>query len=240
MQETETYKGLSIVIDNDISPENPYTSWDGNTPLMYQSGRNRDDYSKGGINEYLSKVLTDGQIIRHQKKLYDYLELEPACDETPTDEKIDYIRDEILNTSSYEGLEMVCKLSKTPYMSTSRTGYSQGDYAEIFMCYTEDFNTETGCEKSRMTEEYFDDSADLWASWAYGDVYIFTIEETDDCCGGFYGTDHEKSGLLDHARSSIDCYLSYLNEKKVNKVKQLITARVPLQYRPQQIANFQI
>ena len=47
-----------------------------------------------------------------------------------------------------------------------------------------------------------------------GDVYGYTIETKDgfvDSCWGFYGDDHEKSGLLEHAHNAVDCYLA---EKK--------------------------
>ena len=41
-----------------------------------------------------------------------------------------------------------------------------------------------------------------------GEVYYYRIEDSDgeevDGCGGFYGSDHEKSGLLTAARETID------------------------------------
>lgn len=54
------------------------------------------------------------------------------------------------------------------------------------------------------------DAVELWNSWRSGEVYFVASilrpngEELDDsCCGGFYGTDHEESGLLSFAENAI-------------------------------------
>lgn len=39
-------------------------------------------------------------------------------------------------------------------------------------------------------------------------VYGYQIDELEDSCYGFYGYDHEKSGLLDEAKSVIDHHIS--------------------------------
>ncbi len=44
-----------------------------------------------------------------------------------------------------------------------------------------------------------------------GDVYGYTTG--DDSCWGFYGHDHEKSGLLEYAKDAIDCQIT--EERKV-------------------------
>ena len=57
-----------------------------------------------------------------------------------------------------------------------------------------------------------------------GETYGFMIEPTDqnkeiecdDSCWGFFGYDHEKSGLLDHAKPSIDYAIKAYKEKVIN------------------------
>lgn len=66
--------------------------------------------------------------------------------------------------------------------------------------------------------------------WANGEVYSFSI--ADEVYGGFYGYDHEKSGLIAAANEAID----HLRQEKIRqhsrRLKQLIKAGVGLQYRP--------
>jgi hypothetical protein len=53
-------------------------------------------------------------------------------------------------------------------------------------------------------QSYLDCEVAEYGHYAAGEVYGFQIEETGDSCFGFYGSDHEASGLLDHARASIE------------------------------------
>jgi len=47
-----------------------------------------------------------------------------------------------------------------------------------------------------------------YAAYVNGETYSYTIEDSEgdivDSCGGFIGSDHEESGLLEDARSFID------------------------------------
>lgn len=150
--ETINYKGCTIEVHQDTDGLNPFEEWDGNLPLIRSYSRDYKDYSNGDINQYLSEVLSNSQIIRHQKKIATAFEMElEDYAEYNKHEKIDAIRDEILNNTDFEALETICILSKTPYLNTNSKGYSQGDYADIFTCYTEKFETETGCKKRIST-----------------------------------------------------------------------------------------
>lgn len=65
---------------------------------------------------------------------------------------------------------------------------------------------------------------ETYNDYVTGNVYYFSClddEKTIDSCGGFYGYDHEKSGLLEYAREAID---NYLEDKKegYNQFKALI------------------
>lgn len=51
--------------------------------------------------------------------------------------------------------------------------------------------------------------------------------------GGFYGSDHEASGLLSAARSEIRHAIQQKHRAHYTRLKRLIRAGVPLQYRPQ-------
>lgn len=66
-----------------------------------------------------------------------------------------------------------------------------------------------------------------------GECYSFSIEEDDfkDSCFGYYGNDHEESGLLEIAKDSIDCHLNWLLKAKLKVLKGYLKAKVPIIYR---------
>lgn len=70
-----------------------------------------------------------------------------------------------------------------------------------------------------------------WNDYLGGDVYYYSIEETGDSCGGYYGYDHEKSGLLDSARAEIDADIEHTRKEHQAKLKIQIKNRVPLNKR---------
>lgn len=248
-QETQGYKGHTIKIFYDDNPENPWEAWEGNMPLIYISGRNEKDYSDGNIDRYILSQLTTNKVIRHQGKLLAILNIEKA-DFNLNYPSVDYSKqeraDEIENLLSdeIENIEVkkaLCQLLKIPYLNTSRSGYSQGDYADIFICPTAEFFKETGYTLKHFTEEAMAQAADLWAAWAYGDVYGYQIEDESgeqlDSCWGYYGDDHRKNGLLDEAEDQIDYYIREANKTRLNKLKSIIKAHVPIIYRPVILSN---
>ena len=72
------------------------------------------------------------------------------------------------------------------------------------------------------------------SDWINGETYYFAIPALDDFrIGGFYGSDHEASGLLAAARSEIRHAIQQKRRAHYMRLKRLIRAGVPLQYRPQ-------
>ena len=70
-----------------------------------------------------------------------------------------------------------------------------------------------------------DATIELYSAWAWGDVYGVSeiVDEQgneleDGSCWGFYGTDHEKTGLLEHAKSVIDCHIAHQEKETANLV----------------------
>lgn len=71
------------------------------------------------------------------------------------------------------------------------------------------------------------------SAWANGETYYFTIPALDDLgIGGFYGSDHAASGLLSAARAEISHAIRQKRQAHFTRLKRLIRAGVPLQYRP--------
>lgn len=77
--------------------------------------------------------------------------------------------------------------------------------------------------KERLTKiySYLKNEIDTYDDYISGNVYGYTTkyddQEVGDSCWGFYGYDHEKSGLIEMAQNSIDCYLEEKEEAEVSK-----------------------
>lgn len=54
---------------------------------------------------------------------------------------------------------------------------------------------------------YLYDHLQLLEHWANGDVYAWEIPALDEYGGGFYGWDHDTSGLLEYATDAINAHL---------------------------------
>lgn len=66
--------------------------------------------------------------------------------------------------------------------------------------------------------------------WLTGDIWRYEIEDGDSC-GGYFGSDHDDSGLLADAKSDIDWDIKNQREKRADILKKYIKEKVPIQYR---------
>ena len=74
----------------------------------------------------------------------------------------------------------------------------------------------------------------VYNDYLTGNVYGFdipAIDTPDNSCWGFYGDDHETSGLLDMARQLIDGHIEAVTRAHVAKRKAQIKKRAPLERR---------
>ncbi len=62
----------------------------------------------------------------------------------------------------------------------------------------------------KKIEDYLRNEVEVYDQFLRGDVYGYRIEDADeieieiDSCWGFFGSDHEKSGLMENVRDNID------------------------------------
>ena len=95
------------------------------------------------------------------------------------------------------------------------------------MCGDDDkYYTEAKCK------EYLEGELKTYDHYVTGAVYGYNIEGVEDgALFGFYGYDHEESGLMDEARSTIDAHINWERKTHYKKLKQWIKAKVPYYYR---------
>lgn len=155
-------------------------------------------------------------------------------------------------------LESLFDILGFPCLNTSSSGYSQGDYFEILLVATPEFIEKTGAPKitdSAYWAKDLESTARLYGAWAWGDCYGWIVEspvawesESTDCrtgkitaipsdweelqsVWGYYGTDHDESGLAGSAIESANWILQDSSKRKSARLAELIKARVPFQYR---------
>jgi hypothetical protein len=205
---------IRIVHDDNLI--NPFEDWDGEYPLMYNGGRSwSDDFSKGDIDKFLNNYLTYNQVGEYMSTILDlinydeeaFIEDFPSEDYDQIDE-LQYLLCEFIE-ENIENKVAFCEEFGVKYYSGTSTGYSQGDWADVFICWTPEFGKVTGVSYEDTTEERLKSSFDLFTCWAWGDVYGFIIEREDtediiDSCWGFFGRDYEENGMLDYIMDHIE------------------------------------
>lgn len=119
----------------------------------------------------------------------------------------------------FDVAEWLLKEAGIPYHSTESNGYCQGDTVKLLAIGLPEWCKLVGCEPNH-TEPQCKAACELYGAWAWGDVYgILSIhapggededgeeiegeELADGSVWGFYGRDHETSGLLESARETI-------------------------------------
>jgi len=80
-------------------------------------------------------------------------------------------------------------------------------------------------------EKWLEGEVETYDHFLTGNVYGYDIPELDDSCWGFYGYDHEASGLLDRARSMIDFEIKAKQRAKHAQIKRWVLNKVPFTYR---------
>jgi len=247
MEQTIDYQGYTIEILLDHYPENPFSDWDCEPPIIVLNEGSFDEYgldatvpelSRDEIEANLSDIkMTFGydRLIsaltyhcRHYRgTYYDVAEmvnsaLSEYAEQLHNSDKLDLIA----TVYQWKGIPVVCK---------SIHGYSQGDYAVVLAVALPEWTNRVGAPHDTLTYQ-LEGAIRLYANWAYGNVYGFQIldkgsnEIEDGRWFGFYG-DPETSGLLEEARAFIENAITINENAKIARLKIMIKNRVPLSIR---------
>lgn len=225
-----------IDIFHDDDPSNPFEDWDGCVPLMIEAGRgSSQDY--GGVEDAILSALdgldTDG-LDKVAALLYDGEAMQAEAREYAEGDDRDLyaegLRDEIREgmpsgSGKLDYLAAICDGLGWPCLNTSSHGWSQGDWADVLAVWLPAFARENrpGATPEDIRKE-LRDAVELWGWWAWGSVYGYTVTDTvtDEqvgSCWGFYGPDHEASGLLESATDEAQCAEQEQRRLHAGKVK---------------------
>lgn len=249
--ERAEYRGLTIKAVRDQSPSNPLDDYDSEPPLVILYDRRLQEYGDGALEPIAE--MSPHWISRHWRAIAKILDIAESDMERDAKARgsgypmADFRRDQFEQTlsdmrpGSYGGgrayFEAIAALWElrgiAAHVFTSR-GYSQGDYAEGIAVATPEWSERVGAPKESHLEQ-LKGAAALYGAWAWGDVYGFVIESPDgdhlDSCWGFYGLDHNESGLADAAQSAADYIADSAKRRRSAKLAEIIKARVPLDKR---------
>ena len=224
--ETIDIDGYQVEIAHDTDPANPLEEFYCEPPtLVYYEGLTRynnppdinylvrkipaEQFAKGQrvrlIREYLNVSLRE--FVQHRR--YSEISVRDAFAEL-LGEQCPEPGFRSWPTDYFETLESLADLADIPvYYATSR-GYCQGDSALVIIFATAEWVAKVGIAPEHIKSN-LKGTFEQYSAWAWGDVYgIASItdpdgnEVEDASVWGFYGSDHEESGLLDHARDSIE------------------------------------
>jgi hypothetical protein len=117
--------------------------------------------------------------------------------------------------SYFDTMKCLAALAGIACHHTTSRGHSQGDCALVFTAATPAWVERVGAPPETHADQC-EATADLWTAWAWGDCYqVDTItrpdgtELDDGACSGFYGQEHEQSGLMDHITEIIAADIRY-------------------------------
>ncbi len=222
--------GYKAEIAIDESPENPFWAFDCDPPIAvyydrhfgHPCGRKEDSITLADLFDLLPESRFRSRAGRGA--IADAAGVDLGEVETPekgnrTPEAWRWaIREALPETPGYyssvsdyfDCMEAVAGLAGVPCYRGESRGYSQGDWAAVFVAATPAWAKEVGAPKESLARQC-KGTFDLYTAWAWGDVYgVSEIirpngeEMADGSCWGFYGSDHEASGLMEHCRSIVE------------------------------------
>lgn len=206
MSESIKYRGYTIKVYQDTCPENPITEWGGNVEFCCWHSR----YDLGNSKRF-GNGLGDPDDCRAYAKETNSI---------------------LLPLRIYDHSGIALSLGREyPFncrWDSGQLGYMLIDRTWLKEWFGKSYFTE------KMREELHDmakNNVKLYNDYLSGDVYRYNVEDAGDNCGGFYGHDHEKSGLLEYARNAIDYHIKQVKLDHFIQLKSWIRCKVPLQYR---------
>ena len=207
MSESIEYRGYTIEINQDEMPENPITEWDGNVEFCCW----HRNYNLGNSKRF-GNGLEDADDCREYAKR---------------------TRSILLPLYMYDHSGIALSLGRDQYpfncpWDSGQLGYILIDREWLRKYYGKKYFTKG---MRRRLQETAEKNVELYNDYLSGAVYGYIVEEAGDSCWGFYGYDHEKSGLLEMARGEIDCHIEQTKKDHFAQLKQWIKNHVPLEYR---------
>jgi len=203
-----------VKVARDEDPENPFTAWDCEPPIIVAyPDHGRLHMRSYGVPDELPH-LDRMAVLKHWREMIQGLGYAPTFGglrhlardrfDTPLDRCIAYALaahyDDLAESDKLSMLADAYRWLGIPCHLGSTTGYVQGDYAEVLVVATPEWQQRVGAPDDSLVAQC-EGAVKLYGYWAWGDVWGYTIEtqsgEYIESCWGFYGDDLETTGMLD-------------------------------------------
>ena len=86
-------------------------------------------------------------------------------------------------------------------------------------------------KRRKLVKEWLEGDVNVYDQYLTGEVYGYNVPIVEESCWGYFGYDHDKSGLIDDAKSNIDYYIKDKLKNKAKQLKGYIKSKVDLIYR---------
>ena len=205
---------FKVRLIHDESPENPWTAWDCQTPLLAGKGRGGgwSEYDSGdGIACFFDHVSPDW-VSRHWRAICAALDIDADAEDRDARESskagryglglsetrrgrfAEYLSEAQHESRFFGFLATLYGMAGIPALSVTVSGYAQGDFCPILLVATRAHAERCGYDFDRPgfdVAESMEDDAELWRSYVFGDVFGYAVEDehgnTLDSCSGFFG-----------------------------------------------------
>lgn len=215
MEQTIKYKGYSIEVIQDTDPESP-RQWDPPSTMVTWHKRYNlgDEQPKEGHDEWLEQMAKiDTEIENYEFSIEDCIRM--------IEEQGTIILP--LYLYSHSGIT----ISTSPFSCK----WDSGQIGYIYI--TKESMEKEGWDPEHA-EKWLQGEVETYDEWLRNEVYGYQLVNNEgeemDSCWGYYG-DPETSGLLADAKSAIDHAIRRNIKQHLQKVKEWIINKVPLQYR---------
>lgn len=228
--ETINYKGYSINIAYDTDAMNPRKEFDNLGTILTQHRRYRlGDEQTPELCESMAEII--GLTPEQYNRLYD------------TQNGYNTIFNILLTRMRGSYIVLPVYLYDHSGLTINTTGFTcPWDSGLIGIIYVSKERARAEYSVKRITrkwvnriEDYLRGEIETYNDYLTGNVYYYTIEnpvgEEIDSCGGFYGDNHEVSGLLEYARNAVNCDITDTVKSHLTRLRGYILNKVPLIHR---------
>jgi hypothetical protein len=246
-EQTATYRGYTIRAVYDWDARNPFEEFDSEPPILADTDGRLVSYGLDASLPDLSREEIKANAHEIAMALGSTTLLRGVRDFFPHNDGVDAVNDALgekfvgeYKRTQLEMIEQAWRWKGCETFSGARNGYVQRAWCTVLAVATPEWVEKVGAPKESL-EDQLKAAADLYAAWAFGDCYEWIVEDEDgeevaSCCG-YYGSDHEESGLAEAAREAIDHEIEKRRRARIDRVKTWIRNRVPLGHRCRQMAD---
>ena len=224
----------TVNIAHDQCAENPFELWDGEPPLLayYDSGRHGFRAYNDAPDNWWGILRALPSSILHRKNRVAFLRrfvlqdgdsLREYAEDKRRIGDLDAMAERLGNVYGekphgwsdarawLDTAADILEYGGIPCHCTQSNGCCQGDSTLLLAIGLPAWVEKVGAPAESVPAQ-LENACNLHGQWQWGDVYgVESITDENGAeiphgsCWGFYGSDHERSGLLDHARNAIDC-----------------------------------